>query len=73
MGDPDPDVRPDEVILSEGTNTIDFVYQRMDTVRQAQVGMENINGSVGISGCPDDTVYGCTPFPNYIVRFEPIP
>jgi hypothetical protein len=62
-----------EVILTEGTNTIDFVYPRLDGVRQAQVGIENINGTPGISGCPDDTVFGCTPFPNYIVSFDQIP
>ncbi|MFO0631176.1 MAG: hypothetical protein U0325_36895 [Polyangiales bacterium] len=63
-----------EVILTEGTNTIDFVYQRMEPFLQATVGIENVTGaSPGASGCPDPSVFACTPFPSYVVRFEPIP
>jgi hypothetical protein len=62
-----------EAILSEGTNLIDFVYQRMDGVRQANAGIENTNGLTGMPGCPDETVFACTPFPNFVARFEPIP
>jgi hypothetical protein len=62
-----------EIVISETTNTIDFLYGSMAGARSSTVGVENPTGTMGISGCPSATVYSCVPAANSAVRFEPTP
>jgi hypothetical protein len=59
-----------EVILNEGSNVIELVYQRMEGARVQFVGLENHSGSEGIGGCPDGA-FSCAPPTGHAVRFVP--
>jgi hypothetical protein len=61
-----------EVILSEGTNTIDFVYSTIMGARSQTMGIENQTGTMGINACPGG-VGSCTPTTGQMIRFVPIP
>lgn len=62
-----------EIILSEATRTIDFVYQSMmGASSTAYVGIENQTGMQGINACPGGTGM-CIPTAGQRIRFNPIP
>ncbi len=61
-----------EVILSEGTGTIDLVYGTMTGARAQTMGIEDQTGMMGINACPGGTG-GCIPTTGQVVRFVPIP
>ena len=60
-----------EVIFTEGTNTIDFVYGTMSGARGQTVGIENQAGTAGVGGCPGGG-FSCAPASNSSVRFTPL-
>lgn len=59
-----------EVILTEGSNVIDFVYETMSGTRAQTMGIENQTGTMGINACGTGT---CIPATGQRVRFLPIP
>jgi hypothetical protein len=59
-----------EVILSEGSNFIDFVYQTMGGSRAQTMGIEDQSGSMGINACPGGTGT-CAPTAGQRIRFVP--
>ena len=61
-----------EVILSETTNTIDFVYSTMTGARAQTMGLENFTGAIGLNACPGGTG-SCMPTTGQTIRFVPIP
>ena len=61
-----------EVIISETTGIIDFVYREMTDARSQTVGLENDTGTVAQGGCPMGAT-SCTPAPMSATRFIPIP
>lgn len=65
-----------EVIVSEGTDLIDFVFQRMDGAISHYTGLESPALSpTGVAGCPSGTsfTYFCTPMAGARIRFTPAP
>lgn len=60
-----------EVILSETTNTIDFLYDTMTGATAHAVGLENQDGSAGINVC--DAATTCIPTAGQRIRFTPSP
>lgn len=58
-----------EVILHEGSNVIDFVYQRLDGARPGYIGLENDTGMMSVQPSPGLT----TPMVGRNYRFTPIP
>ncbi len=62
-----------EVVLSETTNTIDFIYQTMTGARAQAVGIENETGTIAVGGCPMGAT-NCAPSgPASSIRFRPVP
>ena len=63
-----------EVILTEGSNTIDLVYGTMTHVAgyNRTVGLENQTGTMGLNGCPGATGR-CQPVTGTVIRYVPIP
>ena len=62
-----------EIILSEGSNTIDVVYQTMTGALAGTSGVENQTGTMGVAGCPGGTLYTCTPTAGTRIRYTPSP
>lgn len=58
-----------EAILSEGTNTIDYVYQDLRGARPQTVGLENREGTDGLSLCAAGM--GCPITSGARIRFTP--
>ncbi len=61
-----------EAILSETTNTIDFVYTTMTNARASTVGLEDSTGANAIGGCAAMAT-SCAPAANSRTRFVPAP
>ena len=72
----DPDTDPThltfEIILTEGSATIDFVYQTVTAGETGAMGLENQTGTMGINACPAGAGE-CIPTSGQRVRFLPIP
>jgi len=62
-----------EVIVSEGTDTIDMIFQRMDSATSRYTGLEAIPGTPGVGGCPSGTTLTtfCTPAVGVRIRYTP--
>jgi hypothetical protein len=61
-----------EAILTETSNTIDFVYTTMTNARTSTVGLEDSTGANAIGGCAGGAT-SCLPAPNSRTRFVPAP
>jgi hypothetical protein len=61
-----------EVILNEGSNTIDFLYSTMTGAGTRAVGLENATGALAIGGCAG-VATSCVIAANTRVRFTPSP
>jgi hypothetical protein len=61
-----------EVILSETSNFIDFVYQTIAGARGGTAGLENPAGTAAVGACPGGAT-ACTPTTGTRVRFQPTP
>jgi hypothetical protein len=61
-----------EVVLSEGTGTIDFIYLGMTGARAQTTGIEDQTGMNGINACPGG-IGSCTPMDGERIRFLPTP
>jgi len=59
-----------EVVLSEGTGTIDIIYNTMTMARAQTMGLEDQTGANGINACPGGTGT-CIPTAGQVVRFLP--
>jgi hypothetical protein len=70
-GPGDPTHLTYEIILTEGSATIDFVYQTMTAARDAVTGIEDQTGMMYINGCGGTDE--CTPTAGQRMRFVPIP
>jgi hypothetical protein len=70
LGGGDTNVLNFEIILNEGSNIIDFAYQRMDGASARTTGLENYAGTEAIGGCGSTT---CTPTAGTRYRFTPSP
>lgn len=62
-----------EVILSEGTNTIDFVYRTASSASVATRGLEDQAGMSSAPGCLSPASTSCAVSSGTTVRFQPIP
>ncbi len=58
-----------EVVLTETTNTIDFIYNRMNGISAAMTGIENVAGTQVVTPCGSGT--SCALGANRAVRFTP--
>ncbi len=58
-----------EVVLTETTNTIDFIYNRMNGISAATTGIENVAGTQVATPCGSGT--SCALGANRAVRFTP--
>ena len=61
-----------EVILAEGSGTIDFAYQQMAGTPAQIVGIENEAGTAGLGGCTGGAD-SCAPTGGARIRFTPAP
>ncbi len=61
-----------EVVLDEGSGTIDIIYLTMDMARAQTSGIEDQTGMQGINACPGG-VGSCIPAAGERYRFVPIP
>ncbi len=61
-----------EIIVSETSGIIDFVYRTMTDARDSTVGLENDTGMMAIGGCAMGATR-CTPATGTATRFIPIP
>jgi hypothetical protein len=61
-----------EIVITEGTNTIDLVYGTMSGSSTATVGVENDDGTAAVGGCSGSAT-SCAPASNSRVRFVPAP
>ncbi len=61
-----------EVILSETSNTVDFVYGAMNGVRTQTAGIGDYTGAMAVGACPGGGT-SCAPAAGSSVRFLPIP
>jgi hypothetical protein len=60
-----------EVVLTETSNTIDFLYDTMMGVRAQTVGLENQDGTLGVNAC--GAAATCAPATGTRIRFTPSP
>ncbi len=61
-----------EIILNEGTNIIDMIYQTMTGARGAGIGLTDLAPPNQLTGCPVGTP-SCVPTAGQRIRFVPIP
>ncbi|MDP3274013.1 MAG: hypothetical protein Q8Q09_02380 [Deltaproteobacteria bacterium] len=61
-----------EIVISETSNLIDFVYGAMTGARASTVGLEDQTGMLAVGGCTAGAT-NCAPLSNTSVRFSPIP
>lgn len=61
-----------EIILYEGSNFIDLVYETMTGARAQTMGVENQTGMAAVNACPGGAAT-CIPSPGQRVRFLPAP
>jgi hypothetical protein len=60
-----------EIVLHEGSNNIDVLYQNMTGANAGVAGIENQAGTAGVAGCPGGSAFSCAPPSGTRIRYIP--